>query len=257
MIEEGIIQIEENSSYRTLIKLLFGRSHDGEPSQSGKQLQPSKVPTVGSVAHFTTSIYIARNYNATYDKAICNKSYRSMRNMRIRNYRQGDIPTLAHIQQLAAQVDGTEEMSETDFEEWLTQPGFDAEFNVFLVTDDDELNEWGQGGTLEGIEGEVIGYTVLQMRKSQHAYHFLCEGAVLPEHRHRGAGQALLICAINHARIWSAEYEYEAQEEGYPIYFEALLPLRDPGSAYVAETCEMKPTDEPTLEGMQLYRAEL
>src|SRR5437763_15756432 len=68
MIEAGIIQIEENSSYRTLIKLLFGRNHDGEPSRSGKQLQPSKVPTVGSVAHFTTSIYIARNYNATYDK---------------------------------------------------------------------------------------------------------------------------------------------------------------------------------------------
>ena len=39
--------------------------------------------------------------------------------MRIRYYRQGDIPTLAHIQQLAAQADNVDSMSIVDFEEWL------------------------------------------------------------------------------------------------------------------------------------------
>jgi len=37
--------------------------------------------------------------------------------MRIRNYRQGDIPTLVLIQQFAAQIDHVDLMSETDFEE--------------------------------------------------------------------------------------------------------------------------------------------
>jgi GNAT superfamily N-acetyltransferase len=149
-------------------------------------------------------------------------------------------------------------MSETDFEEWLNQPEVDAEMNVFLITDDDdELNEWGQGGTLDGLEGEVVGYTVLQMHKSHHAYHFLCLGHVLPAHRGRGAGQALLICALNRARIWAAEYEYDAREEEHPMYFEALLPLCDPMAEHLAARCELQATDEPTLEGMRLYRTEL
>src|SRR5260370_31034059 len=124
--------------------------------------------------------------------------------MRIRNYRQGDIPTLAHIQQLASAADAREPISTTDFETWLTQPELEAETNVFVITDDDESNEWGQGGTLEGVEGEIIGYTVLQLRYSRHAYHFLCEGAVHPAHRQRGAGRALLICALNRVRTLSA-----------------------------------------------------
>src|SRR5229473_5669943 len=139
--------------------------------------------------------------------------------MRIRNYRQGDIPTLAHIQQLASAADATEPISTTEFETWLEQPELEAEFNVFVITDDDESNEWGQAGTLEGIEGEIVGYTVLQLRRSQHAYHFLCEGAVLPQHRRRGAGQALLICDLNHARIRASEFEFEARQQNLPIYF--------------------------------------
>lgn len=178
--------------------------------------------------------------------------------MRIRNYREGDIPTLAHIQQCAAKSDHVEAMSVADFEEWLWQPELEAQFNIFLITDDDdELNDWGQGGTLEGVEGEAIGYTVLQLRRSQHAYHFLCEGAVIPEHRRRGAGQALLICALNHARIRASEIEFEAQQQGYPIYFEALLPIDDPASAKLAVRCDIQPTDEPVLKGMRLYRSEL
>ena len=178
--------------------------------------------------------------------------------MRIRNYRQGDIPTLVHIQQLAAKTDGVAAMSLSDFAEWLTQPELEAEFNVFVITDDDdELNEWGQAGTLEGIEGEIVGYTVLQLRQSQHASHFLCLGAVHPEHRRRGAGRALLICGLNCARLWSAEFEFEAEQAGRPVYFEALLPLQDLASARLAAKCDMQPTNEPTLAGMKLYRREL
>ncbi len=178
--------------------------------------------------------------------------------MRIRNYRQGDIPTLVHIQQLAAEADSVMAISEIDFEQWFAQPELNPESNVFVITDDDdELNEWGQGGTLDGLEGEAVGYSVLQLRRSQHAYHFLCEGAVLPQHRRREAGEALLICALNHARIRASEFEFEAEQEGYPIYFEALLPVRDPGSDGLAVKRGMKPNDEATLEGMRLYRYQL
>jgi ribosomal protein S18 acetylase RimI-like enzyme len=178
--------------------------------------------------------------------------------VRIRNYRQGDIPTLVNIQQLAAQADGVEQMSAADFEEWLAQPELEAGSNIFLITDDDDdLNSWGQGDVLDGLEGEVAGYTVLQLRQSQHAYHFLCEGAVLPQYRRRGAGQALLICALNHARIRASEFEFEAQQQGFPIYFEALLPAGDPVSESLATKCDLLPMDEPVLIGMRLYRSEL
>jgi ribosomal protein S18 acetylase RimI-like enzyme len=178
--------------------------------------------------------------------------------MRIRNYRQGDIPTLVHIQHLAAQADSVESMGIADFEEWLAQPELQAESNIFLITDDDDdLNNWGQGDVLDGLEGEVVGYIVLQLRRSNHAYHFLCEGAVLPQHRRRGAGQSLLICALNHARLLASEFEFEAQQQSFPIYFEALLPVDDPASESLAEKFDMHPTDEPALKGMQLYRSEL
>jgi ribosomal protein S18 acetylase RimI-like enzyme len=178
--------------------------------------------------------------------------------MRIRNYRQGDIPTLVFIQQLAAQTDGVEPMSTVDFEEWVAQTELEDGSNIFLITDDyDDLNSWGQGDVLDGLEGEVAGYSVLQLRRSQHAYHFLCEGAVLPQHRRRGAGQALLICALNHARIRASEFEFEAQQQGFLIYFEALLPVNDPASESLATQFEMQPMDEPVLKGMRLYRGEL
>ncbi len=178
--------------------------------------------------------------------------------MRIRNYRQGDIPTLVHIQQLAAQADNVDVMSMADFEEWLAQPELQAGSNIFLITDDDDdLNNWGQGDVLDGLEGEVVGYTVLQLRRSHRAYHFLCEGVVLPQHRRHGAGQALLICALNHARLRASEFEVEAQQQELPIYFEALLPVEDPASKSLAAKFDMHPTDEPALKGMQLYRSEL
>lgn len=178
--------------------------------------------------------------------------------MRIRRYRPGDIPTLAHIQQRAAQVDGATPLSEADFEQWLAQPELEAPSHVFLVTDDDDdLNEWGPAGTLDGLEGEAVGYTILQLRRSHHAYHFLCEGAVLPMHRRRGAGYALLMSALNNARVRLFEIEYEARQQGQPIYFEALLPASDPASASLAAQFEMQPVDERAVAGMRLYRAEL
>ncbi len=178
--------------------------------------------------------------------------------MRIRNYRHGDIFTLVHIQQLAAQIDNLDPMSTPDFEEWLAQTILQAQSYVFLITDDDDdLNNWGQGDVLDGLEGEVIGYTVLQLRQSHRAYHFLCEGAVLPQHRRRGAGQALLICALNHARLLASEFEFEAKQQGIPIYFEALLPIEDPASERLAAKFDMHPTDEVARKGMHLYRGEL
>ncbi len=177
--------------------------------------------------------------------------------MRIRIFRQGDLPTIVQIQQRAATVDGTETMSAAEIEEWLAEPELEAEANVFIITDDDESNEWGQAGTLEGVEGETVGYSVLQFRRQKHEYHFLCQGAVLPEHRRRGAGRALLICALNQARMQAAEFEFEAEQEGHPIYFEALLPVQDTGSGSLAVKCEMQPTDEGALVGMRLYRREL
>ena len=71
--------------------------------------------------------------------------------MRIRTYRPVDMPLLLEIQQLAAQTDGTTRASPTDFAVWLSNPALEATHNVFIVTDDDETNTWGQGDTLEGI----------------------------------------------------------------------------------------------------------
>ncbi len=148
-------------------------------------------------------------------------------------------------------------MSVSDFEVWLSQPDLEAEFNVFVITDDDESNEWGQGETLEGVEGEVAGYTVIQLYQEHDAYHLLCKGAVHPEYRRLGAGEALLICALNRARMWTAEIEFGTQDQQYPIYFEVLLPVRDAASENLATKCEMELTDEPTLKGMRLYRRAL
>jgi GNAT superfamily N-acetyltransferase len=149
-------------------------------------------------------------------------------------------------------------MSEADFEQWLTQPDLEATTNVFLITDDDDdLNEWGQAGTLDGLEGEVVGYTVLQLHHSDHAYHFLCEGAVLPQHRRYGAGYALLMSALNNVRVRIFEFEFEARQQGDSVYFEALLPENDPASESLAVQFEMQPVDEQSVPGMRLYRGDL
>src|SRR6266699_1538852 len=164
----------------------------------------------------------------------------STHSMRIRNYRQGDVELLEYIQQLAAQADGTRAIDRHEFEAWLLEPELEARFNVFV-----------------GMEGEVIGYTILQLRQDEHVYHFLCEGAVHPQHRRRGAGTALLICAINRARLMAAGFDLRMESKHRSIYFEALLPIHDLAAANLAARCEMEPAEEQATPGMKLYRRAL
>lgn len=178
--------------------------------------------------------------------------------MRIRRYRQEDLPSLVHIYHAAAQADGTEMMNDAEFEAWLTDPEADAVSNAVVITDDDdELNPWGQAGTLDGLQGEIVGYTVVELHQDANGYHLLCKGAVHPDYRRRNAGRALLMSALNRGHTLAAEFEFEAEEAGYPIYFEALFPVRDPASARLATKCEMEPTGEPAPAGLRLYRREL
>ncbi len=178
--------------------------------------------------------------------------------MRIRNFRLEDIPTLVQIQRVAAEVDKSTAMSEPEFVNWISSPVIDASANAFVITDDDdELNTWGQAGTLEGIEGEIVGYTVLRMRQDQEAYHLYCQGTVDPQHRRRNAGRALIICALNRAQLIASDFEFEAEQVDVPVYFEALFPLNDPSSAHLAVKCEMQKATLPVVNGLQLYRRNL
>jgi GNAT superfamily N-acetyltransferase len=178
--------------------------------------------------------------------------------MRLRRYRHEDLPRLIHIHHTAAQTDGTEVMSDAEFEAWFTDPEVDALSNAVVITDDDdELNTWGQAGTLDGLQGEIAGYSVVQLRQGENTYHLLCQGAVHPDYRRRNAGRALLMSDLNRARILAEEFEFEAEEAGHPVYFEALLPVHDPTSAHLAAKCEMEPTDDPAPAGLRLYRREL
>jgi ribosomal protein S18 acetylase RimI-like enzyme len=178
--------------------------------------------------------------------------------MRIRTYRPGDIPTLVHIQEATTLFDGLEAMSEAELAQLLDRCITRKGYNVFLITDDDdELNTWGQGETLDGLQGEVVGYTILQLSKSPHAYHFYCHGTILPEYRRLGAGHALLLCAMNHARIQSIDFIAEARQQGQPIYFEFPMPEHDPAALHLARAFELDETDEPVQAGLRLYRTEL
>jgi ribosomal protein S18 acetylase RimI-like enzyme len=176
--------------------------------------------------------------------------------MRIRHYRPEYLHSIVQIQHAAAQEDGTAANNETDIANWLQE--LEAEGNAFVVTDDDdELNPWGQAGTLDGLEGEVVGYTVVQLQRDPGGYHFLCQGAVHPQHRRQNAGRTLLVGALNRARLLAADFEFEAEQEGVSIYFEAVLPTADPGAARLAAKYEMQPTNEVIVEGTCLYRREL
>lgn len=178
--------------------------------------------------------------------------------MRIRNYRQEDLPALIHIERLAREADGRELLREADFVSWLVDPLVDAFANAFVITDDDdELNTWGQAGTLEGIEGEIVGYTVVSLLQDAQGYHVRCQGTVHPQFRGQHAGRALLICALNRARMLEAECEFEAGYDDLPIYFEALLPAKDPIAAYLAARCDMELVDSAVVPGLCLYRGEL
>jgi ribosomal protein S18 acetylase RimI-like enzyme len=176
--------------------------------------------------------------------------------MRIRTFHYEDMPTLLEIEQRAALADGRK--ARPDFAAWLIAPEHDALSNVFVITDDDdELNTWGQAGTLEGIEGEIVGYTLVLAKQDDEGYHLLCQGTVHPAHRHHHAGRALLICALNRARVLAEEFVFEAEQAGIPVYFEALLPTHDPASPHLAAQCELISTHAATSDEMRLYRGEL
>ncbi len=178
--------------------------------------------------------------------------------MRIRTYRTGDIPILVHVQQQAAAFDGLKKLNEADFRHLLDNALTRRGYSVFLLTDDDdELNTWGQGETLEGVEGEVIGYTILQLRQNEEAYHFYCHGTVLPDHRGRGAGHGLLLCALNHARLQALDFIAQARQQGRPVYFEVPLPASDSGSARLADDFELENTGIHPQSRLLLYRTEL
>jgi hypothetical protein len=178
--------------------------------------------------------------------------------MRIRTYRSGDIPILVHVQNQAAAFDGLTPLNEADFVLLLERSIRRTGYNVFLLTDDDdELNTWGQGESLEGVEGEVIGYTILQLSKQEDAYHFYCHGTILPEYRSLGGGHGLILCALNHARLQALDFIAEARRRGTPVSFDVPLPDNDPAAQRLARDFEMEETDTLIQGRLRLYRLEL
>jgi GNAT superfamily N-acetyltransferase len=178
--------------------------------------------------------------------------------MRVRPWRPDDISTLFALHTLAAQADSSVPMSMQVFTSWLEDIAIHEPENGFIVTDDDdELMTWSQAGTLEGVEGETIGFTVVHMQQELRAYHFLCQGTVHPLYRRQGAGRILLVSARNRARLLASDFEFEAEQAGRPIYLEALLPGSGPASRAFAMRFDMQPVDEASRDGLYLYRTEL
>ena len=176
--------------------------------------------------------------------------------MRIRPYREDYLSAIAHIQQLAAEIDKIH--SDFDVVAWLTDTKQQREANTFVITDDDDdVNSWGQAGTLDGTQGEIVGYTTVQLLQDKRDYHFLSRGTVHPQYRRQHGGRILLVGAMNRARYLAQDFEFEAEEEGLGIYFEALLPAHDDASARLAAKCDMQPVSESVQDGLQLYRREL
>lgn len=178
--------------------------------------------------------------------------------MRIRQFHEQDLQTIIEIERLSVLTDQRAAIDEAELSVLLADPLGEDASNTFVATDDDdELNTWGQAGTLEGVEGEIVGYTMLRLKQSADAYHLYCQGAVHPQQRRRNTGRALLICARNRAHVLVSEFEFEAEQQGVPVYFEALLPTHDAGSERLAVKCDMQPSDETVATGLRLYRAEL
>jgi GNAT superfamily N-acetyltransferase len=176
--------------------------------------------------------------------------------MRIRHYRPVDLPELLEIEERAAAADGRRIY---DLAAWFDEHEDESLYNVLVITDDDDdVDPWGQSGTRVEVEGEIAGYTILQLREDEQAYHFYCRGVVRPDLRQRGAGRGLLVSALNRARFWAADYEVEAEQEERALYFEAWLPEHDPGSRGLATLLELEETDEMMDDGgLRLYRRSL
>ncbi|BCL84348.1 hypothetical protein ccbrp13_68130 [Ktedonobacteria bacterium brp13] len=181
--------------------------------------------------------------------------------MRVRNFREEDAPALLAVRQIANTYDGLPVPTEAENLAWLQDPQIAASENIFVITDDDdELQTWGQAGTLEGIEGLIIGYTWIHMLCEVDGYHLLCEGAVLPVERGRNAGRALLVSVLNRARYLAEDFEFEAESADVPIYFEVLFPARANAASRLATKCELKRVEDATVKerggtsGVDLYR---
>lgn len=175
--------------------------------------------------------------------------------MRIRNARKEDIASLVTLALLTTEFDGyhlpSRAQQEDQFKEWLSNPSFHG----FVATDDDdELQTWGQAGTLDGLEGEIIAYTFMQSTRDNEGYHFRCHGSVHPQHRNQHIGYALLICALNRSHLVAADFEFEARSTNIPLYFEAFFPSNDPTIAHLARRFDMSATDIVTSSGLCLYR---
>lgn len=171
--------------------------------------------------------------------------------MRIRNSRATDIPDIAEVEQEAARADGRAVFGgEQSFEEWLSLQY--EQGDVFVVTDDDDdLNEWGQAGTLDGLQGPVAGYTTLElMYDSDENACYMCQGAVSPQYRRQNVGRLLLQGALNRARLL-------ADEGDEVCYLVVLLPLNDPASPRLAARFEMQALPDLDEEGLQGYGREL
>ena len=177
--------------------------------------------------------------------------------MRVRVLRSEDIPEVVALEQQAAITD-QRPVPGDDFINWLNEILQVAQPDAFVITDDDdELQTWGQAGTLEGVEGELAGYTVVQLHHDQEGYHLVSQGAVHPSFRRQRGGRLLLVSAMNRARVLAAEFDFEAELQGIPVYFEAWLPIHDPGAARLADKCEMKRVHDQVRNGLALYRREL
>ena len=164
--------------------------------------------------------------------------------MRVRNFREDDIPSVIALERAAHEYDQRGPFAGAALVDWLIDPQQNAPENAFVITDDDdELNTWGQAGTLEGIEGETVGYTLVLMRHDAEGYHLCCHGTVHPAQRRRNAGRALLICALNRARFLAEDFEFEAEATHTSIYFEVLFPAHDKAVPHLAEKCELVRVD--------------
>jgi GNAT superfamily N-acetyltransferase len=182
------------------------------------------------------------------------------KDMRVRNFREEDAPALLAVRQIANTYDGLPVPTEAENLAWLQDPQTAAYENIFVITDDDdELQTWGQAGTLEGIEGLIIGYTWIHLYDSD-GYHLLCEGTVLPVERGRNAGRALLVSVLNRARYLAEDFEFEAESAAIPIYFEVLFPARATTASRLATKCELTRVEDATVKerggtsGVDLYR---
>jgi hypothetical protein len=178
--------------------------------------------------------------------------------VRIRRFRSSDAEALLAIEQHAAQAEARPQPDTPAFLQQFADPTLDVVDNLFVITDDDDdLQVWGQAETLEGLEGEIAGYMLVQEQHTPDYYRFLAQGAVDPVYTDPQATRILLIGSLNRARHLAAEFEFEAEAAGKPIYFDAFLPRDSASVPELARKLELSLVPEPAPPGFLLYRLQL